>query len=168
MGRGIGFSSVFLRSLSQADTITQALFLKRSTEPSFSFYIQPVPVAGVEEMTIDVNGQEYRYRNEPEEWRRFNWPGEDSVIGARLYAVSHPKKQAAELEHEGVWGLFHLLSQARFIKQGGTQYLTEWDLRDKSGHPLAVKMRMKADKQSHVLDPRLLTEFKLPDKIRGK
>jgi type VI secretion system protein ImpL len=167
MGQGIGFSAAFLKTLVQGDQITHALFKPGSADPKFTFYIQPVAIPGLEEIIFDSNGQEYRYRNEPEEWRRFTWPGDASQIGARLYASANQNKSSAEIEHQGLWGLFHLLSDAKFIKQGGTQYLTEWKLKDRSGQTLSVKMKIKADKQSNVLDPRIMTQFKLPELIKN-
>lgn len=166
MGQGIGFSSSFLAALSQAEQITQGLFKPGSADPKFTFYLQPVAVPGLEEVIFDSNGQEYRYRNEPEEWRRFTWPGEAAEIGARLSASTRQSKQAAELEYQGLWGLFHLMSDAKMIRQGGTQYLSSWKLKDRSGQVLEVKFRMKADKASHVLDPKVLTQFKLPEVIK--
>jgi type VI secretion system protein ImpL len=165
LGQGIGFSKSFLNGLTQGQQISHALFKSQSSDPEFSFYIQPVPLAGIEEVIFDSNGQQYRYRNEPEEWRRFTWPGDASQIGARLFVSSTQQGRSAEIEHHGIWGLFHLLSDAKFVKQGGTQYMTEWQLRDKSGQALAAKIRIKADKQSNVLDPRILMQFKLPEEV---
>jgi type VI secretion system protein ImpL len=39
------------------------------------FRIQPQPVSGLNEYTIDIDGQVLRYRNTPPQWQTFNWPG---------------------------------------------------------------------------------------------
>jgi type VI secretion system protein ImpL len=165
LGKGLGFSKKFLTTLSQAEEIRHGLFHRHATEPSFHFYIQPIPSPGVEELVFEASGQETRYRNEPEEWHRFAWPGEESHRGSLLRVRSTNKKLGAELDYSGPWGLFRLLSEARWLKQGQAQVIAEWHLRDRNGDLLPVKMKIKAEKESAVLDPKMLRDFSLPEKI---
>lgn len=165
LGLGMGFTDHFLNVLSQSKDISYAMFRPGSADPRFTFYVRPIALPGIEEVIFDSNGQQYRYRNEPEEWRRFTWPGDGAQIGARLYASGDKHIRSGEIEYEGIWGLFHLLSDAKFVKQGGAHYITEFKVPDRAGRPLSVKIRMKADKQSNVLNPHILSEFKLPEQI---
>ena len=76
MNQGIGFSRAFLKAISDSQVISQGLFRAGSANPKLTFYVQPLPLPGIDEIIFESNGQEYRYRNEPEEWRRFTWPGD--------------------------------------------------------------------------------------------
>ena len=60
-------------------------------------------------------------------------------IGVRLYASNNKDKRTAELERHGIWGLFHLFSEAKFVSQGGAQYQTQWNLPAQGAESLAVK-----------------------------
>jgi type VI secretion system protein ImpL len=167
LSQGIGFSTGFLRSLSTARQITGSLFRRGASEPEMHFYVYPMPASGLAEMVLETNGQTYRYRNEPQEWRRFSWPGPMNQIGARISGVVSRGGARAELLAGGQWGLFHLLRKARLNNEGGTVYLTEWEL-DAAGHgPIKVSFRIRADRQDSVFKQKLIGGFTLPSSLFG-
>lgn len=165
LGRGPHFSEPFLKGLEDARRISYGLFRKNSSELRMSFYLAPVPIPGVEELLFDTNGQLYRYRNEPEEWRRFSWPGQSQHGGARIYLAKNAKQDWAEIQYDGLWGFFHLLEQAKLKTDGGAQYMGEWTLISQQGKKVPVKMKLRADKQTNVLEPGVLIGFTLPDRL---
>ncbi len=160
---GVGFSRSFLRSLAEAKSITVSLFKRGGDEPQLTFYVYPMPVRGLSEMVLETNGQVYRYRNEPQEWRRFSWPGQLDQIGARVAGVAMRGTAHAELRAGGQWGLFHLLKDARLTKEGGTEFLTEWDLDTDPGEPpIKVRFRIRADRQNSIFQQKVMSGFGVP------
>src|SRR6185369_7871400 len=52
------------------------------------FQILPSPAPGTLEYTIDIDGQQLRYRNTPAQWANMVHPGPQGVPGARITAVT--------------------------------------------------------------------------------
>jgi type VI secretion system protein ImpL len=164
LGRGLAITAPFLHTLSQAKDISESLFRAGADQPEWIFYIAPIPIPGVEELIFEHQGQVYRYRNEPEEWRKFSWPKEGSHMSTRIYLAKHTQHEWAELQHEGVWGLFHVLSEAQLSDLGGGHMMGAWSLRSQRGQGMHVKMKLRTDKGSNLLTPGAFMGFELPDK----
>jgi type VI secretion system protein ImpL len=165
LGQGVAFSEIFIESLTQAKRISEGFFRNSSSSVELTFFISPVPTPGIEEIIFDSNGQVYRYRNEPEEWRRFVWPGDSAEMGARLYVSKNDQAEWAEVHRPGVWGLFHLLNSAVLIREAGAQYLSQWKVKDAQGNPMNIRFKLRADKQNNIFEPGLLQQFSLPDQM---
>ena len=159
---GPGFSKAFLHTLTRANQITKGLFRRGKDEPGLTFYLYPIPTAGLSEVLLETNGQIYRYRNEPQEWRKFRWPGNTERSGARVIAVSNRRNARGEISADGVWGLFHVFRKAKMTRERGAEYLTTWELDSVNGQPLEVRFRIKADRHNNLLRPGLLTGLDMP------
>jgi type VI secretion system protein ImpL len=164
---GVGFSREFLQSLSLARTISLGLFRKDMEEPLVAFDVNPVPSSGLKETQLVSSGQSYRYRNEPEEWRRFVWPGNSSNLGAKVSGYT-ANGEKAELVHAGHWGLFHLLNKATIARQQGSVYLSSWDLTTKSGQRVRVKFQLRADRHNNLFGKGVLQSFRVPESPFGE
>lgn len=165
LGMGLGFSPRFFSALAGAEQITGSLFRHGGDRPEMDFYVYPVPVPGLSEMTLESNGQVYRYRNEPQEWRRFSWPGPMQHIGARVAGRVSRGAFQGELAASGQWGLFHLLRDARLSEEGGTVYLSEWKLEAEGYGPISVRFRIRADRAHSVFHEQLIKGFGLPETV---
>jgi type VI secretion system protein ImpL len=162
LGQGPGFNRHLLQGLEQARLISDGLFRRGGDEPEVRFHLYPMPVRGLSEMFLECNGGSYRYRNEPQEWRQFHWPGDMQSPGARVYGITGLGTGRAELEFDGVWGLFHLLKKARLTAESGTQYLGVWELNDDHGMPVAVQFKIRADRENNVFERGLFSKLQLP------
>lgn len=162
--QGPDFNQDLLRTLEQAQAISSSLFRRGSHEPEVQFYLYPVPSRGVSEMYLETNGQDYRYRNEPQEWRKFHWPGDMDRVGAKVRGVVGPGTARGELSHEGVWGLFHLLRQGRVNVESGTQYLVSWEI-DGNTMPVTVQFRIRADREQNVFERELFSRMQIPETL---
>lgn len=167
MGMSPGFNRSFISALNNSEHITNSLFKRGGTSPEMTFYLYPMPTPGISEITLETNGQMYRYRNEPQEWRKFEWPGPTDRTGASVVAISEKQNLRAEENQYGTWGIFHLLRKARVVKEQGTQYLSEWKMESYNGKPVTVSFRVKADRTENLLQPDLFTNFSIPRKIIG-
>lgn len=163
LGVGLSFSPAFLRSLKEASNISNALFSRGSDHASVTYYVYPIPSSGLSETLLESNGEKYRYRNEPQEWRQFKWPGDGDSLGARVEGISMDGAQEADISADGVWGLFRLVSEADLSRIGGNEYIAEWRLRSPSGQPINVKFKLRADRKANVFGTGLLYGFHLPD-----
>ncbi|MDX1805053.1 MAG: type VI secretion IcmF C-terminal domain-containing protein, partial [Alcanivorax sp.] len=144
-----------------------SLFGRRGRRPEMSFYLYPVPARGVSEIMLETNGQTYRYRNGPQEWRRFTWPGDQSMVGARIAGVSRRGKVRDEIKANGQWGLFRLLNKAAISREGGSEFMLQWELNGGLSDPLMVRYRLRADRQANVFRHHLLSRFNVPDNLLG-
>ncbi|MFI4956479.1 MAG: type VI secretion system membrane subunit TssM [Gammaproteobacteria bacterium] len=165
LGQSLAFSDDFIDSLTRAKRISEGLFRNNGSDVELTFFISPVPTPGIEEVIFDSNGQIYRYRNEPEEWRRFVWPGDSAEMGARLYVSKNDQAEWAEVHRPGVWGLFHLLNAAKLTREAGAQYLSQWNVKDAAGNAMNVRFKLRADKQNNIFEPGLMQQFALPEHI---
>ncbi len=162
---GPGFNDELLSSLSQARNISASLFRRGKDEPEIRFSVYPMPSRGLSEMYFETNGQMYRYRNEPQEWRLFRWPGGHEKLGSRIHGIAGRGNARAELEFDGIWGIFHLLDQAKVTRESGTEYLNVWELSGINGRPVTVQFKIKADRENNVFDKNLFTAFAVPESL---
>jgi type VI secretion system protein ImpL len=165
LGVGANFSYNFLQGLTKAQKITDALYAKRDEDPNITFYLQPDPTSNLREMQIESNGQLYRYRNGPQVWQRFEWPGKMDNIGARIMGVADHGRAVGELRADGPWGLFHLLTLADIEKEGNTHFKTSWNLPSSDGGTVHVSFNLRSDRQDNLFDFKLINSFKLPKAI---
>ncbi|HEB58433.1 MAG TPA: type VI secretion system membrane subunit TssM [Gammaproteobacteria bacterium] len=163
LGMGPQFEKGFINALNRSQAITRGLFKRGGDTPSVTFYLYPMPTAGLSEVLIETNGQMYRYRNEPQEWRRFTWPGSAERSGARIIGVSDRNNARAEITAQGLWGLFHLFKKAKVVKERGAQYLSMWKMESVNGKPILVQFKVKADRYNNVFRPGLMTGLRMPE-----
>lgn len=163
LGVGFSFSPAFLASLKDASNISSALFSRGSDHASVTYYVYPIPSSGLSETLLESNGESYRYRNEPQEWRQFKWPGDGDSLGAKVEGVSMSGAQEADVSADGVWGLFRLITKADLSRIGGNEYMAEWRLKSPGGRPINVKFELRADRKANIFGTGLLRGFHLPD-----
>jgi type VI secretion system protein ImpL len=168
IGIGPRFSPQFFAGLERARNVSSSLFAGGGREPMVTFHLYPIPTPGMSEVTFESNGQIYRYRNEPQEWRRFVWPGESGSFGARIRGLDHTGRHSAERQADGVWGLFRLLSEANLQNLSGDVYATEWRLQDNAGNRHEIRFRLRADRQQNFIQERLFAGFRLPSSPFGE
>ena len=167
MGLSAGFNKNFVHALNRSQRISSGLFKRGGMTPEMTFYLYPMPTTGISEIALETNGQLYRYRNGPQEWRRFKWPGNSDSTGASVTAISELNNMRAEQSEHGMWGIFHLFKKARLVKERGTQYLSEWNMEAINGKPVRISFKVKADRSNNLLQPGLFDKYSIPKRIIG-
>ncbi|WP_211445060.1 type VI secretion system membrane subunit TssM [Collimonas humicola] len=76
------------------------------------FQIQALPAAGTTEYTIEIDGQQLRYRNTQAQWTNFVWPNPQGVAGARITAVTFDGRTVEIANQPGRFGLERLINTA--------------------------------------------------------
>jgi len=168
LGIGVNFSQDFLQGLSEAQKVTDALYTNLDSAPNMTFYLQPDPSTDLREMQIESNGQHFRYRNGPQVWQRFDWPGDMNQIGARVMGIADDGRAVGELRADGPWGLFHLLTLANIEKTNGTHYKTSWELPSSDGGTVSVSFKLRADRQDNIFNLKKIKAFELPQSLFRK
>ncbi|GAB3465740.1 type VI secretion system membrane subunit TssM [Massilia terrae] len=88
--------------------------------PQQVFQVQPLPAPGTQEYTIEIDGQQLRYRNTPSAWTTMVHPGPQGVTGAKISAVTFDGRSVELFNQPGEFGLKRMVdSAARKNKPGG-------------------------------------------------
>ncbi|WP_417698590.1 type VI secretion system membrane subunit TssM [Psychromonas sp.] len=163
-GVGIGFSQELLDGITKANKVTRSLFLNGVDAAGFNFQMMPVPQKGIRETYLGFSEQGYRYRNEPEEWRNFSWPGRGAAEKAILYGLDNTGRRLT-IEQDGPWALLKVLNEANVKWIKGTEFLATWELVDKSEQSLTVQFSLKSGRNSGIFSKYMLTSFALPSSL---
>ena len=88
------------------------------------FQIQPLPAPGALEYTVEIDGQQLRYRNTPAQWTSMVHPSPQGVPGARITAVAFDGRSVELFNEPGQFGLKRMIdAAARKRKEEGVHEL---------------------------------------------
>ncbi|OWY37113.1 type VI secretion protein [Xenophilus sp. AP218F] len=108
--QGVSFNPAFLSSVSSL----LALATTQAQEGDVTrFELQPQPTSGLSEIVLSIDGQELRYRNGPQIWQAFTWPGNGQADGARIQVISYAGATSTVGNQPGRMGLMRLLATAK-------------------------------------------------------
>lgn len=162
LGLSLGINKAFTDSLHQADRITDGFFRRDSEAPRINYRVKPTAKHAIAESYLQVHGYEYRYRNEPEEWRDFVWPSRLNTHQASVSAVSYDTGHIATLTVKGDWGLFKLIDQSEFNPLATGNYRLNWPLYTRRGERLLSDYQIKVEPGSFLFERGILHDFSLP------
>lgn len=95
------------------------------TEAQTNFQMLPTPVPGLAEYTVEVDGQQMRYRNAVASWTNFVWPGQGTP-GVRITGVTTDGRTIEFLNEPGGYGLEKMISKARRKKIDSNVFELSW------------------------------------------
>jgi type VI secretion system protein ImpL len=90
------------------------------------FQIQPMPAPGTLEYTVEIDGQQLRYRNTPAQWANMVHPGPQGSPGARITAVSFDGRSVDVFNEPGQFGLKRMIDAAAKQKREGGVFELRW------------------------------------------
>ncbi|MBN1208011.1 MAG: type VI secretion system membrane subunit TssM [Myxococcaceae bacterium] len=129
--RGVGgasFHSALFTFLKRSDDISTSLFSPGNPEPGVNFTIHIRPSPQLASITFAVDGTSVEYKNGPEEWHAFRWPGDGKKSGAFI-KVRNNRGQVETLDQEGEWGLFRLMEAgAPHVDRGARVFSVTWKM----------------------------------------
>jgi len=160
---GAGFSSTMLQALNQARVISQDLFESGGDQLRFNYQIFPQPTHGLSQIIWRLNGQDYHYKNGPQEWHQFNWPGKDDEQDSYLSVIAVDGHNPRIIQAQGVWGLFHLLNNGHLTTDHNSTKVT-WRLKN-SKHNYYVALLLHPNGHGDIFQELLLKNFVLPDHL---
>lgn len=130
-----------------------------------TFQIMPLPVSGLTEYTIVVDGQQLRYRMGMQAWTTFVWPNPSSQPGASIRAKDYDGKDFTVFEEAGSFGVERLINSARRTELGDNIFEMAW-----SGDGVTVSVRFRiisgnSNTASQGRSTNPFTGMKLPDEV---
>ena len=90
------------------------------------FQIQPLPTPGALEYTVEIDGQQLRYRNTPSQWNNFVWPNPHGSAGARVSAVTYDGRTVEVASQPGRFGLERLINTAQRKRKDDGTFELSW------------------------------------------
>ncbi|MGP9517151.1 type VI secretion IcmF C-terminal domain-containing protein, partial [Psychrobacter sp. AOP5-CZ1-12] len=131
-----------------------------------TFQIMPLPVSGLTEYTIVVDGQQLRYRMGTQAWTTFVWPNPSSQPGASIRAKDYDGRDFTVFEEAGSFGVERMINSARRTELGDDIFEMAW-----SGDGITIPVRFRlisgsgggTTPQGRASNP--FTGMKLPDEV---
>ncbi len=96
-----------------------------ANDPQTHFQMLPTPVPGLSEYTIEVDGQQLRYRNAVANWSNFVWPG-TGTPGVRITGITTEGRAVEFLNEPGGYGLEKMISKAKRRKLDSGAFELTW------------------------------------------
>ncbi len=125
---GVSFQPPLFPFLSRSDDITSSLFAPRAQDPGMQFTIHIRPSPQLASISFSVDGKSVEYKNGPEEWYPFSWPGDGKKSGAFI-KVRNNRGQVETLDQDGEWGLFRLMEiGAPQVDRGARVFSVTWKM----------------------------------------
>jgi len=90
------------------------------------FQILPIPAPGTVEYTVEIDGQQLRYRNTPPQWASMVHPGTTGVPGARISAVAFDGRSVELFNEPGQFGLKRMIDAAAKTRREGGMHELRW------------------------------------------
>ena len=140
---------VVLNFLKRSYDISTSLFSPNGAEPQMKFSISIRPSPQLSQITFSVDGKEVVYKNEPERWTQFTWPGDGKTSGAFIKVPQPEDQRPEELIREGEWGLFRLMEEGvAQIDKGSRVFTMTWKMPQ---HEVGGGHRLQARAHRHAV-----------------
>ena len=109
------------------------------------FQVLPLSAPGTLEYTLEIDGQQLRYRNTPPSWNNMVHPGPQGVSGARVSAVTFDGRTVELFNQPGQFGLQRLFEAAQRKRKDGGVFELRWSAQNVS---VAVDLKIVSSPQS--------------------
>ena len=109
------------------------------------FQILPQPSSGTTEYTIEIDGQQLRYRNTPPQWTNFVWPNPSGSPGATISATTFDGRTLQLVNEPGHYGLEKLINSAQRKRRPDGTFDLSWT---QGSVTVAVSMRIISTSQA--------------------
>lgn len=109
------------------------------------FQVLPLSAPGTLEYTLEIDGQQLRYRNTPPAWSNMVHPGPQGVSGARVSAVTFDGRTVELFNQPGQFGLQRLFEAAQRKRKEGGVFELRWTAHNVS---VAVDLKIVSSPQS--------------------
>jgi len=117
-----------------------------SNGPQTVFQLQALPAPGTTEYTVDIDGQQLRYRNTPPVWTNMVHPGPQGTSGAKISAVTFDGRTVELFNEAGQFGLQRLIESAAKTRKGDRWFELRWST---AGVAVAIELKIVSDAASN-------------------
>ncbi|UXY14571.1 type VI secretion system membrane subunit TssM [Chitiniphilus purpureus] len=161
--QGVRFNPAFLAGAGRLSALGGNLLQEGSDNSRFE--LQPVPTPGLSEITVEIDGQTLRYRNGPQPWQAFSWPGTTGSQGARIQVVAFNGVSTVVANQPGRMGFMRLLGQARVNDSEMNAGQLEWRMKSGNQESDAVRVNFRMVSGVNPLQLSGLRRLGLPERI---
>lgn len=159
--QGVRFNPAFLAGAGRLSSAGGTL-MQDGGEAS-RFELQPVPTPGLSEISVEIDGQTLRYRNGPQPWQAFTWPG-NGAQGARIQVIAFNGATTVVSSQPGRMGLMRMISQGRVDDSDVNAGQLEWHFKG-AGDADTVKLNFRMVSGVNPLQLSGLRRIALPERI---
>ena len=103
------------------------------------FQILPLPAPGLTEYSLEIDGQQLRFRNTAASWTPFTWPSNQGQPGVRIRGVAFDGRSIDFFVEPGRYGLEKMIAAAQRRKVDATTHELRWSAQ---GLSVAVQLRI--------------------------
>ncbi|MGO4765774.1 ImcF-related family protein [Cupriavidus sp. 2KB_3] len=124
-GQAVAFDPAFLDAINRLQRIGVRLLAQG--EPRYQFELKPIPVSGLTDTILTLDGQQLHYYNQRETWHAMTWPASrpDSP-GTRLQWRTEAAGTNKHYEFTGRWGLVRMLERANVEAIDSATFQITW------------------------------------------
>jgi len=90
------------------------------------FQIQPMPAPGTQEYTVEIDGQQLRYRNTPAQWASMVHPSAQGIPGARITVTMLDGRNVDVVNEAGQFGLKRMIDSAAKQRRDSGEFELRW------------------------------------------
>ncbi|CAN5779674.1 type VI secretion system membrane subunit TssM [soil metagenome] len=141
--------------------------VSNAAEAQSVFQILPLAAPGTTEYTIDIDGQQLRYRNTQAQWSQLVWPNPQGVPGARITATTFDGRVVEIANFPGKYGFTRLMeTSSKKVKEAGVHEIS-WT---NGGVTVAINLKvisMPNTGDSSSPQGKSFRGVKLPDTVLG-
>jgi type VI secretion system protein ImpL len=133
--------------------------------PQTVFQLLPMTAPGVTEYTIEIDGQQLRYRNTPPAWVNMVHPGPQALSGAKVSAVTFDGRAVELFNEPGEFGLTKLIGAAQKKRLNAGVHELRWSVGN-----VSVAVTLKQVSSAGGADAQASRGFsglRLPDSVVG-
>lgn len=159
--QGLRFNASFLSGVGRLSVLGDKL---SEDGADGRFELRPMPTPGLSEISVEIGGKMLRYRNGPQPWQEFKWPGDDDRRGARIQVVDFGGAAAVVASQVGRMGFLRLLGDASKQEFGDGTAQLAWRVDGERGDR-AVKMLFRNLSGVSPLQLSSLRRLSLPERI---
>lgn len=139
-----------------------------AASPQTAFMLMPHPAPGTTEYSIEIDGQQLRYRNGAAQWANFVWPNPAGSPGAKIVATTFEGRNVEIINYSGRFGLEKLINSAERMRKPDGSFQLTWKKDDiKVNVDLRVISSVQAQSDPNGQSRAGLRGVKLPELITG-
>jgi len=90
------------------------------------FDVQALGASGATEFTIEIDGQQLRWKGQPQPWVHMSWPNPAGVPGAKITAITPEGRNVVVLDEPGHFGLKKMIDAAQRKRKPDGAFELAW------------------------------------------
>jgi type VI secretion system protein ImpL len=112
-----------------------------SSEPQTMFDLQPLATPTATEYTIEIDGQQLRWKGQPQGWAHMAWPNPQGTPGVKITAQTIDGRTVVLLNEPGNLGLKKMIGAAKRKKRENGVFELSWE---NSGITVSANLKIVA------------------------